>query len=239
MTCIIGARGKDGIALISDRLVIRGDVINYGDKIHVFWEENPVVVVAFSGFTGIRDKFGPAFGSGMREARMQTLGEVINGVEDIAKYFHERYSPRLGDSVIFMALVSGLTNLANGKAQLHTLFQQGFAAEVHEFNCIGSAGPYATSFLKMIYEEDMPLERLVAVGGFIIRVIEGSGIDRNVGGGVDAIIIRDNKGIEMIEKKRINELIQKISKEDAFSMVSKAFKDLISESLFKEEKEEK
>jgi len=81
MTCIIGAKRKNGVILVSDRLVVRGNEVFFTDKIHILWEEDPIVAIAFSGFTGIRGKFSEYATIGMIKARVRNLTEVINDLE--------------------------------------------------------------------------------------------------------------------------------------------------------------
>lgn len=57
------------------------------------------------------------------------------------------------------------------------------------------------------------------------------GIDRNVGGGPDAIMVKDDEGIKIMKEKEVDELISNISKEKAFSVVSEAFKDLVKKAI--------
>ena len=95
------------MVLLSDRLLVRGDEISYSDKIHVFWKDNPVIALAFSGLTGIRDKFSSVVSIAMMEARVRSLAEVINGIENTTNALYERYSPRIarGGEVIIGALL--------------------------------------------------------------------------------------------------------------------------------------
>lgn len=231
MTCIIGARGKDGVVIVSDRRIARGNEIYDEDKIHIFWEGNPIVAIGFAGYTGIRDKFCPAVSAGMAQARVGSLAEVINGVENTISTLNERYSPRIGKGGLMSAFVAGLAGLNSGKAEIHHLYEEGYAEQVHSFDCIGSAGAHAASFLKLVFDENMSLEDLVGVGGFIITLIEGMGIDRNVGGGVDAIKIMDEGGIEQVENSEMLKLLEGVSADDAFKSVSSLFKKVVSSKL--------
>lgn len=230
-TCIIGARGKDGVVIVSDRRIARGNEIYDEDKIHLFWEENPIVAIGFSGYTGIRDKFCPTVSAGMAQSGVSSLAEVINGVENTIATLNERYSPRIGRGGLMSAFVAGLTGLKSGKAEIHHLHEEGYAEQVHGFDCIGSAGAHAASFLKLVFDENMSIEDLVVVGGFIITLIEGMGIDRNVGGGVDAIKIRDEGGIETVDKSEMMKLLEGVSADDVFKSVSSIFKQLVRSKL--------
>jgi 20S proteasome alpha/beta subunit len=233
LTCIIGAKGEKGVILISDRLVVRGNEISFEDKIHVFWQGNPIVAIAFSGLTGIRDKFSKYTSTALIEARVQNLMEVIEGLENTVQALHERYSPRVasGGEVIVEAIVTGLSGLKNGNAELYHLFQQGYAEEEHKFCCIGSAGPFASAFLKLVYEENMQLEKLLATSGFVIRLIEAMGIDRNVGGGLEAIVVKDGEGIQVLPNQKIEELMKKTEKEHILKTTSEVFKNLIDREI--------
>ena len=52
MTCVIGARGNDGIVIISDRRMVRGNQVYEEGKIHLILEQNPVIAIGFAGYTG-------------------------------------------------------------------------------------------------------------------------------------------------------------------------------------------
>lgn len=77
------------------------------------------------------------------------------------------------------------------------------------------------------------MEELLSISGFIIRLIEGMGIDRNVGGGPDGLIVEDDKGIRVVENKKMEELIERISSKDAFSIVSESFNNIVRNEVTK------
>ena len=74
---------------------------------------------------------------------------------------------------------------------------------------------FTISFKKAMLRKNVDfavLEELLTVCGFIIRLIEVMGIDRNVGG-LDAVIIEDERGIQEVSSEKLKRIVEKTQKE--------------------------
>ena len=170
----------------------------------------------------------------MQQARVVSMSEVIMGIENNTFEMNERYSKRFPEDILRLgALVGGLQFLQSGKAELHRLHPNGYAERVSTFNCIGSGGPYADAFRKLIYNDGMNVEELVGIAGCIVLLIDGMGIDRNVGGKPTGIILKDNEQIHKLTDTEIISYVGKCNPKSVFTNVSANFSQAINKIIEK------
>lgn len=207
MTFILGARCKDGVIIAADRRIVRGTEYEAEEKIFTPVEG---VVAAASGLTGIMDKFLKAVEFGAAAARVQTLDEVIAGIEDVTSSLRERYEKRLGeDSKGFLeVLVGGLRNLSGGKAELYHVLPEGYAEIVKRYLVIGHGEPYAKPFIKALYKEDITCEEMAKICTFAILVIERLELNSTVGGKPQIYTIIDEEKTTELPESLIDDLIK-------------------------------
>ena len=92
MTLLIGAMGKDGIALGTDRKIMRGGEAYYSNKIHVVED----VAFATEGLTGLAEDFLLLLGQEVaRKKGFGSLYEAKTVAEDVVAELGERYAKRL------------------------------------------------------------------------------------------------------------------------------------------------
>ncbi|MEM2912411.1 MAG: hypothetical protein QW146_07900 [Candidatus Bathyarchaeia archaeon] len=191
-TLIIGARCRDGVIIVADRRIVRGAECTTEKKIFMPYTG---VVVAASGLTGIIDKFRREVEARAGAMRAQTLDEVIEVIEDVTEKMKSRYTPRLYETpkggVIIEALVGGLSYLTQGEAELHHVFQEGYAEIVKEYMPIGYASDEAKVFLKALYRKDANVSEMLDVLTLPIILIEEFEVDTTVGGKPQIYTIMD------------------------------------------------
>jgi 20S proteasome alpha/beta subunit len=192
LTIILGARCKDGVLIAADRRVVRGTEYEEEEKIFTPVEG---VVAAASGLTGIMDKFLKAVEAGATAARVQSLDEVISGIEDVAAGLRDRYEKRLEEEGkgFLEVLVGGLRNLSTGEAELYHVLPQGYTEKVKRYLVIGHGEPYAKPFVKALYRDDIVCEEMVRISIFAILVIERLELNSTVGGKPQIYTITDNQ----------------------------------------------
>lgn len=203
-TLIIAARCKDGVVMIADRRTMRGTETREEKKINEFYK----VSVAFAGLTGLRDKFLETVDGVLQAARAVNLSEAIIGVEDTMALISDRYKTRLGEDAQIIALLAGLEHLNSGKAKLYHIFGSGYAEEI-DFLCMGHGARYATSIAQGIYHQGLTMETMAEIGIFIVNWVEE--LDSSVGGIPDVVFVKDEKGIDDMDREKIGEIYKKAS----------------------------
>jgi len=203
-TLVIAAKCKDGVVMIADRRMIRGTEHSHEKKINAFYK----VSVAFAGLTGLRDKFLETVEGVLRAARAVNLSEAIIGVEDTMALISDRYKTRLGRDAQIVALLAGLEHLSSGEAKLYHILGNGYAEKI-DFLCIGHGAPYATSIAQDLYHTSLTMEAMAEIAIFIINWVEK--IDSSVGGIPDVVFVKNEKGINDMDKAKVEEIYKKAS----------------------------
>lgn len=123
MTLLVGVTGSDGIALGTDRKVMRGGETYFSDKIHIVQD----VAFATEGYTGIAEDFLLLLEQEItRKKGFDSLYEAKTVAEDVIAELGQRYSRRLGDSTIGL-IMAGLENIKKGPAKCTTFTQRDMA----------------------------------------------------------------------------------------------------------------
>jgi len=185
-------RCADGVVIVSDRRMVRGDeAFDEGGKI----KDLGYALVAYAGLTGLaEDEFVPRVMNAARVARAQSIRELKYVVEDEVAEVRKRYKDKLGADAVVTALVAGLENLNYGKAVLYRVHSEGYAEVVKTYAILGSAMSLAMPVMKVAYDGDMTVEEGAKLGAFVVTLIEEFRLDRNVGGGVEIAFVRDSEG---------------------------------------------
>jgi len=202
VTLIIGVRGSDGIALGTDRKLMRGGEAHYADKIFVVND----VVFAVEGLTGLADDFLLLLGhEASRKKGFGTLYEAKTVAEDVVSELWGRYKKRLDDDSPIGAIMAGLESITDGPAKMYYIYPQGYGEGI-DFRCTGSGGPYATTLAKFLHKKEESVEDNARKIAFVIHWVSED-VDTNVGGIPQVAIIRDGKakiewlGPEEIQKQ--------------------------------------
>jgi len=208
MTLIIGFRSGNGVALGSDRKLLRGMEVEYSPKYFIF---KPVVFVA-EGLTGIVDDFYYILKSELGRRRgVDTLYELKIVAEDIIMELTQRYGERVGQKSPVGVLLAGLENITYGKAKLYYIHGEGYGEHV-DFVCTGHGGPYALSIAKFLLDEDENVEENARRIAYIISWI-AEDVDTAVGGIPDVLIIKDRKEPKEEEEEIVERLNENTVKE--------------------------
>jgi len=216
MTLIIGFRSKNGVAVGSDRKLLRGMEVEYSSKYFIF---GPVVFVA-EGLTGVVDDFYYILRGELNRRRgVDTLYELKIIAEDIIMELSKRYGARVGRSAPVGVLLAGLENLTHGEAMLYYIHGEGYGEHV-DFVCTGHGGPYALSIAKFLLDNKVDIEENAKrIAYTILWVAED--VDTTVGGLPDVLIIKDREepvknaeeAVEKLDEKLIRQIMNKV-KED-------------------------
>jgi len=201
VTLIIGARGRDGITIGTDRKEMRGTEATYGNKI---FEINNVVL-GIAGLTGIRDDFLLLLRDRMRAFR--NLYEVKLEVEDIIGRLSERYKSRIGEEEPISAIMGGLVDLTGGEAKLYHILGRGYGEEI-DFLCLGSGARYAHSLAKFLYNSRDNAESLAKKIAFAISWVSED-VDVTVGGTPHIVIVRDKQPKPIYLKESVMKEMEK------------------------------
>lgn len=164
MTLIIGTKCADGVALGTDRKVIRGGEVEYGNKI--FEEGNAIFAV--EGLTGIRDDFLLLLRNDIRQQRgIDTLHEMKVIVEDIIEVLSRRYRDRINDESPVGVLMCGLEDVNGGNAKMYYIHGVSYGEETN-FLCTGRGGTYATSIAKFLCNSRLSVEENARLIAYVI-----------------------------------------------------------------------
>jgi 20S proteasome alpha/beta subunit len=203
MTLIIGIRCRDGVVLIGDRKVVRGTecaeekkIISKGDDF----------VIGYSGVTSLMDKF--LFNINMYLENPDTSKLWIHFadfLEDAVAGLRERYIQRIED-VSFDVLYCG--KMTTNHANLYHIYNGGFSQEIKTFDIIGHGQPYALPFLKAVYYPEIPIDKAIRLGVFILQLIDTCNVDILVGGKPQVFKIPDNGNAEEISETEIDNLLK-------------------------------
>ena len=215
MTLIIGFRSKNGVAIGSDRKLLRGMEVEYSPKYFIF---EPVVFVA-EGLTGIVDDFYYILRSELGRRRgVDTLYELKIIAEDIIMELSERYGERVGQRAPVGVLLAGLENITYGEARLYYIHGEGYGEHV-DFVCTGHGGPYALSLAKFLLDNNVDIEENAKRIAYTLLWVAEE-VDTAVGGLPDVLIIKDRK--EPV--KDIREIVEKLD-EDPIRKIMKKIKE--------------
>lgn len=205
MTCIIGAKGAEGCAIISDTRVLREFEANNESKINKLWDK---VVSVGAGNTAILDNFSAELVKSELPSTPD-FGKAVKTIEDIAHELQARYRPRIGEDYDFQALVMGLKNFDKGDPYLRRVYGQGVSEEIKDFAIIGHGAPYTATFFKLLYDNMLSVNELAVLGYFAISLTVFLGLDQTVGFnqlGPEAIVLKSNE-----EPQFLNPLSQEFS----------------------------
>ena len=200
MTLLIGVTGKDGIALGTDRKVMRGGETYFSDKIHVVED----VAFATEGYTGIAEDFLLLLEQEIaRKKGFDTLYEAKTVAEDVIAELGQRYSRRLDDSSTIGLIMAGLEGIKSGPARMYYVHSQGYG-EIVRFRCSGSGGQYAHTLAKFLQQESESAEENARRVAFVIHWISED-VTADVGGTPHvATLLNDKPGFNWLSDEEIN-----------------------------------
>jgi 20S proteasome alpha/beta subunit len=200
VTLLIGVTGSNGVALGTDRKVMRGGETYYSDKIHIIQD----VAFATEGYTGIAEDFLLLLEQEIaRKKGFDTLYEAKTVAEDVIAELGQRYSRRLDDSLPIGLIMAGLEGIKSGQAKMYYVHAQGYG-EIIRFRCSGSGGPYAHTLAKFLQQETESAEENARRVAFVIGWISED-VSADVGGKPHvATLLNDKPAFNWLGDDEIN-----------------------------------
>lgn len=188
MTCIIGARCKNGVLIAGDTQVLRGRSIEQQEKI-IKLNEIPVVY-AYSGTTALMDNFLKKvqelliLNKKIRNEREDVFKEKL---EDIVFQIFNRYTRRTPDHTldVFVGYKS-----PEHIAGLYHIYPDGVSENV-VFDIIGSGEPYVRPFIDSLYYEDISLNDMTLICFYVLGLMDELRVDVSIGGTPQIVWIKD------------------------------------------------
>lgn len=188
MTIIFGIKCYDGIVIASDTKVLRGTDWEYQAKIDGSLLTE--VVVGASGTTAFFDKFKRHIKIQTEQIRAQkednsapyeNIEQFITVCERILREYKTEYGILETQNPIEL-LIS--INTGDGMPTLHHLntSEQVAEEEIHRFLVIGHGEPYASMFMKKLWDIRMNMEQSAILACSIIKIIDDEHLDITVGG---------------------------------------------------------
>lgn len=205
VTCIVGLKSSNGIALISDRRVTTTTDSEARDRTKLFTVWHDHLALAGSGFTFLTDYFKEDID---KIEKVNSFSEMAKRLEDIAGKLYQRYSSRLkkeGYNYDFEVLFIGLEEITKGQPRMRFFERNGISEEINDFKLLGSGAPYALPFVKTIYNENLSTNQLWRTGYYAISTVINLELDTGVGGLPDVIVLEENKSPHFLKDEDMYE----------------------------------
>lgn len=174
MTLIIGAKCKDGVVILSDSRISRGNDLD--TYLKIFQPINHTFIGA-AGATGIFFKFLKQVNQKVQSGEITDWDELIEVVEDLVLQLSNRYYRRTGGDPIDVLMALKPTD---DKSEIYHITSQGIAEEIQTIMAVGHGEPYASLFLKTMWDTNMTMKQTAILGNFILSIIHRHGMDSSV-----------------------------------------------------------
>jgi len=197
LTCVIGAKGADGCAIIADTRVMWEAEAYDQSKLNILWDR---IVLAGSGSAPMLEMFA----DGLAESKIPeapNLSAASKQIEDVIYAIRERYEPRIGEDCELEALIMGLDGFSEGEPYLRHVYSRGFSERIDNFAIIGHGAPYASMLFRLLYDPLLTAKELAILGWFTISAIVSSGLDQTVGIGPlgpEAVMVRTDEAPQFL-----------------------------------------
>ncbi len=251
MTLIIGLyyQSGEGAIVAADSRQMRGGDYSQDKKLYKVGDD---VVFAAAGYSGMVEKLIPKVESTRLRRRQILPGESLEIFEDEMAELSDRYkNTRPYRFSANDTLLNGIIGtLINGKPELHTLYDNGYAEIIHDYHAVGHGARHAQNILRTLYNKQMTKERALEV--VVHAMVEVSYVDAMVDNCPQIAIIEkakeDKDSIKIINegkngfqvtckeitdiKEKVNGIEQKRTK--IFHMLLDGFEVSKIDSLIKE-----
>jgi 20S proteasome alpha/beta subunit len=175
LTYILGARCKDGIALVGDKKVSRGyGSYEYEDKI---FSDVPNVVIGASGVVSLFDKFRDEISSVARTNANIPREDFVREAERIVYKLNNEYAERTFGQKINLLVAYGVQRVG----RLLHITTRGVGEVVRRYQVIGSGEPYGAYLLKTMWRNDLTMMQVAVLGSLIIKHVDDNELDDAVG----------------------------------------------------------
>jgi len=179
------------------------------------------VIFAAAGLTGIIDRLLPKIEGRIAQARVSTLDEAVDVIEDlIAETSHRYKHPKLprfhGNQSLVEVIIGG--NGQDGKPKLYLVYENGYAEPIRDYRAIGEGSRHATNILSTLYKPNISKERAIEIG--VHAIICTSKLDTLIDDKPQIAVIennqctilnKDKEGRFNIEKPEITDIKVKIN----------------------------
>ena len=174
MTYILGARCVDGVVLVSDQKILRGNVPSYKEKL---MQVLPSVIMGGAGTSGLIERFSDEIKTQVENQRITNDSQLLGFVEERSLELSQKYAPRVGGLEILIGVRAGIY------AQLFNIVtERGFAEPVKEYVVIGSGVPYGSFLLEKLWNKNMTMIDFAKVAYMVINYVIDFKLDDSVGG---------------------------------------------------------
>ena len=151
MTYIISARCREGVVLVGDQKILRGNVASHKEKLT---QVLSVVIMGGAGASGLTERFSDEIQAQVQAGNITSSDQLLQFVEDRSIQLSQTYASRVGHFEILIGMRAGPI------AQLFNIItQSGFAEPIKEYIAIGSGVPYGSFLLKKTMEQGHDNER--------------------------------------------------------------------------------
>lgn len=209
----------NGAVIVSDSRTMIGPDMRSDRKI--FDLVGGRVIFAAAGLTGIIDRLLPRIENRIAQARVTSLDEAVDVIEDTIAETSFRYKhpnrPRFhGGQTLVEAIVGGIR--PDGKPILYLVHEIGYAEPIRDCRAIGEGSRHATNILNSLYKANVTRERAIEIG--VHAIICTSKIDTLIDDNPQiaviennrcAILNRDDQGRFQIQKPEITNIKEKIN----------------------------
>ena len=174
MTYIISARCREGVVLVGDQKILRGNVASHKEKLT---QVLPVVIMGGAGASGLTERFSDEIQAQVQAGNITNSDQLLQFVEERSMQLSQTYASRVGHFDILIGMRAGPT------AQLFNIItQSGFAEPIKEYTAIGSGVPYGSFLLKKLWRKDMATMDFAKVAHMVISYVIDLKLDDFVGG---------------------------------------------------------
>jgi len=155
-------------------------------------------VFAAAGYAGMVEKLLPKVEQTRLRRRQFLSGEALEIFEDEMANLSERYkNTRPYRFSANDTLLNGIIgNLVDGKPELYTLYDNGYAEIIHDFHAVGHGARHAQNILRTLYDSKVMKDRALEIA--VHAMVEVSQVDA---------MVDDSPQVAIIEKSGDEEKI--------------------------------
>ncbi len=201
LTYILGARCKDGVVLVADRVVSRGSKYTYEDKLTRPFND---IVMGSAGTSGLFDQFLKRLDISVSKKKLKTiqdfLDEVSLQVSDVFEFNRKIIKNEDEKRGLYLEVLVGVQYSDGRKSELWHIYPNGYKELERKYTVIGQGENYGDLFVKTCWKESLNMFNIANLGCFIIRLIDHRRLDTSVGGKPHVFLIPDYPNPKKLKK---------------------------------------
>jgi len=183
MTYVVGMRCSDGVVLVADTKVLRGNVSSNKEKLVQIL---PNVIMGGAGTNAILERFSDELTTKVRDEEITNDKEFFQYVEDRSLDLHNRYSARGGAIDVVIGIRAGIN------AELFNIAtQNGIAEPIKTYITMGSGEPYGSFLLRQLWHKELTMIESAKIAFATINYVIHFNLDESVGGNPQVWFIPD------------------------------------------------